>query len=69
MEKGDGGIQLRQIHVIDPDQKVKVRSGEVYVNKAYEGSEVWLYLSQKCVPYLSYTTFHEFPMRRFEVVY
>lgn len=43
MERGDGGIQLRQVHVIDPDQKVKVRSGEAYVNKAYEGSEVWRY--------------------------
>jgi hypothetical protein len=47
MERGDGGIQLRQVHVIDPDQKVKVRSGEAYVNKAYEGSEVL----QKCAQY------------------
>ena len=57
MERGDGGIQLRQVHVIDPDQKVKVRSGEAYVNKAYEGSEVWRYY--KSVPHISYKKFHE----------
>jgi hypothetical protein len=57
MERGDGGIQLRQVHVIDPDQKVKVRSGEAYVNKAYEGSEVWRYY--KSVPHMSYKRFHE----------
>ena len=57
MERGDGAIQLRQVHVIDPDQKV--RSGEVYVNKAYDGSEVWLYF--KSVLHMSYKKFHELP--------
>ena len=46
MERGDGGI------------KVKVRSGEAYVNKAYEGSEVWRYY--KNVLHMSYKKFHEF---------
>ena len=43
MENGDGGIQLRQVHVIDPDKPIKVRSGTIFVNDAYEGSEVWRY--------------------------
>jgi hypothetical protein len=62
MERGDGGIQLRQVHVIDPDQKVKVRSGEVYLNKAYKGSEVWKY--HKSVFHKSYKKFHEFNIKK-----
>ncbi|XP_071158596.1 uncharacterized transporter HI_0519-like [Mytilus edulis] len=33
------GIQLRHVHVIDPDNQIKNGSGEAYMNKAYEGSE------------------------------
>jgi hypothetical protein len=50
MERGDGGI------------KVKVRSGEAYVNKAYEGSEVWRYY--KNVLHMSYKKFHEFKKKK-----
>jgi hypothetical protein len=62
MERGDGGIQLRQIHFIDSDQRVKVRSGEAYVNKAYEGSEVWRYY--KSVLHMSYKKFHELKKKK-----
>ena len=46
MDKSDGksdGIQLRHIHVIDPDQKQINGIKDGYVNQAYEGSEVEIY--------------------------
>jgi hypothetical protein len=43
MENGDGGAQLRQVQVIVPDKPIKVRSETIFVNDAYEGSEVWRY--------------------------
>ena len=40
MENGDGGAQLRQVYVIDPDNPIEERWETVFVNDAYEGSEV-----------------------------
>ena len=43
MENGDGGAQLRQVDVIDPNKSIKDRSETTLVNDADEGSEVWRY--------------------------